>query len=1421
MEKACYIITLIVSGMFLSSFPPAANGQNHPETAYQFRHLAIGDGLSHNQVHAIFQDRRGFMWFGTLSGLNRYDGHRLRHFRRELSDTTSLSDDYIMGIFQGPQDKLWIRTQSGMNIYDPVTETFSRSAEDFLLRAGIPGETIAVRKGTSRYYWFLTEAGELYRYDESQQTSRRFMPPGNSGSLRITAFTSTTDNAFWLIYEEGEFQQVSERTLQVLHSSRVPGSQGKPREYNLYADRDGDLWIYNSDAPQGVFFYQPENGKGIRMHRNAGPGIPKLSNDLVNQVIQDHRGRIWLCTDHGGVTLLDKETLKVTYLLNREGDGRSLAQNSINTAYKDSNGVVWLGTFKKGISYYHDQMIRFPVYKHLPGEAGSLPYNDVNCFEEDAAGNLWIGTNGGGLIYFDRKRGTFTRYRHKPSEPGSLSNDVIVSLCLDREGKLWIGTYHGGLNCFDGKKFVHYPSGKDVPGMLGDDNIWEIFEDSRGRLWIGTISAGLYLFDRETGTFRNFSPRIPGTVHSWYVSSLMEDRDGNLWIGTTEGIDVLKSTDGEFVHYGHSARPGSLSNNHVISLKQDREGRIWAGTRDGLNLFDKSRRRFTTFRISDGLPHNVILTILEDASGSLWVSTPNGISRIALSEGQGRQAVRTFRNYDELDGLQGREFNENAAYRTSKGELIFGGAGGFNLFRPDAIKTNPHAPDVVITGFNLFNKPASLPRALPETREITLKHNQDVFSIEFAALNFINPEKNSYAYKLEGFNEDWMVTGDNRIATYTNLDPGEYVFRVRASNDQGTWSGRDTSLVIRIRPPFWKTPLAYLLYVALATGALYGIRQLEMKRMRARYALEEERSQARRMHELDMMKIRFFTNVSHEFRTPLSLILSPIDQLLKQAGDPALRERLGMIGRNARRLMNLVNQLLDFRKMEIQESQLQPGEGDIVQCLREHFSSFSDLAEKKQVHYSFKTDTDYCRVLFDHDKLERILFNLLSNAFKFTPDGGRISLELSTRQERKSRDISVEIKVRDSGIGIPPDRQKKIFQRFFQLEVPGSMINHGSGIGLAITREFVTLHRGTIQVESEEGQGSCFSVCLPLKSPPLHQESSRAAADQAGLRRELQADQPGVRPESPAASAPDVRTQTATPAIALPGTRPAVRANARTGVRAGVPAVTAPDRQAKFPTLLLVEDYEDFRFYLKDNLKQYFHIVEASEGQGGWAKALSLHPDLIVSDVNMPGMNGIDLCLKIKGDPRTAHIPVILLTALAGEHLHIRGLETGAADYITKPFNFEILLSKIRNILEQKQAMEKTLRKQVEIIPGAQEIESADEKFARKALQVVETHILNPDFSVDLFSREMHMSRVALYKKLRILTGKTPSEFIRSIRLKKAAGLLEKSQLNVSEIAYEVGFSDPKHFSRHFKSEFGIIPSKYSKTVLGGSLGRD
>ena len=1354
---------------------------------FQFSRIDIANGLSNNGVNCIFKDSKGFLWFGTMSGLNRFDGYTFKIFRNDLNDSSSISDNSVVKILEGPDNKLWVYFRVGFNIYDPITEKFDHRPQDFLKSINIPDSSIAsVKKDSNGNFWFSDTKTGLYKYMPSSNQTIHFSHNEKDEktlhSDNVTAITESASGGWWVIYSDGVIDKMDERTNKIVYrnTSIQKLYPNEISEYQVFADAQNDLWIYiASNNHLGIFYYNTSSGQIQHIHK--GNEKNDLNNDLVNGIVQDNNGLIWIATDHGGINLLDKKDFSIHYLENREDDDKSISQNSLTSIYRDDAGIIWIGTFKKGLSYYHNDIIKFPLYRKQLLNSSSLSYNDVNRFAEDAKGNLWIGANGGGLIYLNRQTGEFKQYLHDPNNPNSLCNNVIVSLCVDCDQKLWIGTYYGGMDCFDGKNFKHYKHNDADSNSIGDDRIWEIMEDAQKNLWIGTFAAGMDLFDRQKNKFIHYKGGVPNSVISNYITVLVDGKDSNLWIGTSYGFDVLNKRTGKFSHYGHDDNnpTTTLSNNNILGLIQDSRGYLWIGTRDGLNVFDPSTKKCRIFRAQDGLPDDAVMTILEDNDHSFWVGTPNGLSHAVLTENKSAHDFSLrFTNYDESDGLQGKEFNEKAAFKTKKGELIFGGANGFNIFNPDNIRNDDKQHPVILTGLQLFNSDIAigeklnghviLPQSISASKEITLKYNENIFSIEFAALGFPVKKNVKYEYILDGFSKQWLVAdASTRKATFTNLDPGDYTFKVRTLNENGSWNKETVDLVIKILPPFWKTPLAYIIYTLLAICILIFARRMIVQRAHMRFALEHERREAQRLHELDMMKIRFFTNVSHEFRTPLSLILSPLEKIIRNTSESNQKNQFQLIHRNARRLLNMVNQLLDFRKMEVQELKLNESPGDIAKFIKDISYSFTDLAEKKNIHFGYQSSIKSLYTKFDHDKMERILFNLLSNAFKFTPENGSVSMEVGAGVNDDN--ILLGIKIKDTGIGIPLEKHEKIFERFFQDDLPGSMLNLGSGIGLAITKEFVKLHGGTISVESEVNEGSVFTLSLILKKierDVFVSDVEETVEIEINDESNIEEVQSLIKP--------------------------------RNGI----------DKNKK-PTVLLVEDNEDFRFYLKDNLREFFNVIEAADGKAGWQKTLSAHPDLIVSDISMPEMNGIDLCKKIKSDKRTSFVPVILLTAITGEDQQLKGLETGANDYMGKPFNFEILLSKIKNLLAQEEKAKKAYQKQVQASPSDVKLDSPEERFIKQALELVEKNMSNDAFSVEEMSRGLFISRVALYKKLLTLTGKSPIEFIRSIRLKRAAQLLEKSDLTIAEIAYEVGFNNPKYFSKYFKAEFNMLPSVY------------
>lgn len=1361
-------------------------GSLHAQTTeYRFSRIDVNDGLSHNQIKAIHKDEKGFLWIGTISGLNRYDGYTVRNFTNEPNDSTSLISSDVNKIFEGPGHRLWIHTWSGVNVYDPQTENVDRNTDRILAALNIPPGLINnIHQDTHGNYWFLHNTRGLFRYSqENNQTERIDHRSDDTTSIatnQVADWSEDRQGNVWILHSNGVLEKLNAFTLQVEYRDYTLNKRfrGEILEYHFLADRDGDLWFYITDLNAGVFHFDPS--RPAWRHIDHTTGKLRLNTSIVRGIVEDEEGILWIATDHGGINLLNKHDQTVEFILHDPDDEKSLGQNSVNVLYKDDDGIIWAGTFKSGISFYHRNINRFKLYKNHVSDPNSLPFNDINAIVEDRFGNLWIGTNGGGLIYYDRKRNTYKQYLHEPDNRNSLSTNVIVSLRLDSENTLWIGTYFGGLMSFDGKHFVRYKHNPDDSTSISDNSVWEIFEDSRGNLWIGTHSQGVDLFDRTTKTFRHYNTEGSNPIHARYIPAFMEDCEGNLWIGTGYGIDVLDKETGRFTHHiNRENDPGSLSNNTVLAIHQDSRGLIWVATHGGLNVYDGSANRFSAYTKKDGLPDNSILSILEDNNGNLWVSTPHGLSNVKVKFESGKKdslAVE-FHNYDEKDGLQGIQFNENAACKTASGELIFAGSNGFNLFRPEHIGINRNVPDVILTDFQIFNKSVRigepvngdiiLHESITETEEVVLNYSDNVFSIEFTSLSQFHPEKSQYQYILEGFDKEWTITNAaGRKVTYTNLDPGEYVFKVRAANNDGIWNENATALGVTVLPPFWRSGVAFVLYAVATLGALLLARWLVLYNERIKFQIQREREQAHRMHELDRIKIKFFTNISHEFRTPLTLILTPLEKMLRHTPEGDQRKQFELIHRNARRLLNLVNQLLDFRKLEVQEIKLNTSEGDIIGFIRDVYHSFSDLSEKNNIRFTFHTSVQRIETLFDQDKVEKILFNLLSNAFKFTPENGAVAVRLDATEEGDNTFLRIDVE--DTGIGIPHDKQQRIFERFFQHDVPRSVMNQGSGIGLSITKEFVKIHGGAISLQSEPGKGSCFTVRLPLQP---------------------------------------IRPSIAEQRMELP-----VSVN---DTASGVIAVASRERSRNKPVLLLVEDNEDFRFYLKDNLKQQYSVLEARNGKEGLDLAISLLPDLIVSDIMMPEMDGLELCKKIRTDQRVSHVPVILLTARTAEEQKIEGFECGANDYVTKPFNFEILQSRIKNLIAQREAFQKTFQKQLDVRTADVQITSLDEKLIKKAVRIVEENIAESDFTVERFSRELGMSRVHLYKKLLSLTGKSPIEFIRTIRLQRAAQLLQKSQLSVSEIAYQVGFNNPKYFSKYFKDEFKVLPSAYA--IVKGS----
>ena len=1311
----------------------------------KFEELTIRQGLSNDQVNFVFEDQEGFIWISTLSGLNRYDGYEVKTFYHDGKDTTSLASNTTLWMSYGPDGKLWVKNASGINTYDPATEQFSYPQYYYELLQTEPAYITQMVMDPYGTCWFNIENRGLVAVDSINQVFEANSSEDakiHLSSSSVSHITLGKSGNLWLSHESGLIEVINPVSNKVIRKYGFPEELSKTENYwKFTVDGDQDVWAYTSTNPCGVFYLNTKTGQSKIYN------TPEIKSNLVTGVIQTNDGKIWIGADHGGIAILNKVTGEIQPVLNDPDDPQSLVNNNVNNLFLDSNGGIWVATIKSGVSYYHPSSSRF---RHVKYDKKISAYNDMSSFAEDGSGNLWIGTNGQGLLKYNLRERAF-----KPlsSQVSANQPNVVVSLLNDSQGNIWVGTYLKGLHILKDGRLKPFALNEHSAAM----SIWELYEDSNGMIWIGTINNGVYRYNPNDQSV--FQISMSNGLMANYVTCIEEDDLGNIWLGTGNGLTRFNPRNEELFTLFEST--SDLTNNSIISLKPQ-GNYLWIGTLDGLNQLDLNTMEIEVYRKSEGLSSNIVMSIEEDRLGNMWLGTDHGITKVMTRPEGGYQ----FHTFDQSDGLQAENFTEDASYETSEGQLIFAGQNGFNIFQPQDISIEQMPPRILLTGVSINNQPLEagadfngrviLKQVIWDTKHLELKHDENSLSFEYLALSFFQSGKLRYQYQLEEFDQDWMnAPMDLRKVNYANLDYGDYTFKVRASSGTNSWT-EPIHISIHISPPFWETPLAFATYLILVVLILSATRSYIVHRERLKASIENERKETERQHQLDMMKIKFFTNISHEFRTPLSLILTPIERMINRPEQIQQRE-LMMVQRNAKRLMTLVNQLLDFRKMEANQHTLSQSSGDIISFLQDVIDSFSDWSKEKDIPVVFNSELKSYYTFFDKDKMEKIMFNLLSNAFKFTMSGGKITVDFELQKSEGGPHALIAVS--DTGIGIPNEKLDLIFNRFFQNEISPDIINNGTGIGLSITKEFVELHKGKISVDSKENMGTTFTIDLPLKEI----NSEEDLADE--LVKELAESFTKKEVEAPA------------------------------------------DRE-NLPTVLLVEDNFDFRFYLKDNLKQHYNIQVASNGKEAWKSILNRTPDIVITDVMMPVMDGLELCEKIKSDPRTLQIPVIMLTAQSSDRHRIQGLEAGAIEYISKPFNFEILLSSINSALKfQKRVQESGNR--VDPTPKEAEVVSLDDQLIAKAVLLVEENMSNSEFSVEDLSHELGYSRGHFYQKILRLTGQTPIDFIRNLRMKRAADLLQRSQLNVSEVAYKVGYNNPKLFSRYFKSIYNAYPSEF------------
>jgi signal transduction histidine kinase/ligand-binding sensor domain-containing protein/DNA-binding response OmpR family regulator len=1362
--------------------------------SYNFAHLDNTQGLSNNQIECIFKDSRGFMWIGTNFGLNRYDGYHVKVYKSIKNDSTSLIYNSIPRIQEDKIGNLWITGNIWIPgypryvIYDVKTEKFNRNISTYLLPLGIHFIPRLVEISIQKDYYFYKANDGIYKYDISTKKIDHYKQSSNINTLSLGVISNirVAHGFIWVLFQSGLLERINEKTKLVDFRNRyvLENSVGSSLLKILYVDSEGCPWVFPGIGDKGALYFDKYKGQWVFFGNDKKEFRSStdmyITSNLVRDIAQDNKGRIWLATDHGGVNIYDKKTNDITVLWNDPFNPNSLSQNSAISLYYDNTGIMWVGTYKNGVSYYHPGMFKFDksplFFYHNP----DLETKDCNRLYEDRMGNLWIGTNGSGVLKFDKKTQSFRLYRNQKNNPSSISSDIVISMLEDKKGTMWFGTYMGGLNQMVGERFNHYLPDVNNLNSLSNKSIYGLIEDHRQNIWIGTLGGGLDELDVTRKNFRHYTVGKSTGMSSNYILSIYSKDSAQMYLSTSSGIDVLNTKANNFtpVFKGRS-QLNKLSDLIIYNSLIDRRNQLWLATDNGINIYDSKRKSITYITKASGLPTDQVVSLVEDNNGNIWVGTRNGLACIHCKTNPATHKYEyNVVSFDENDGLASSILNQNAVFKNRQGKIYIGCTKGYTVFDPQNIHFNNIIPKPRFTELLIGNeeirpgvklkKRIVLDNSIVLKNKIGLHYDEKNFTVNFSAMSYIHPQKNRYRYKLKGFDEDWIETRNGvGSATYSNLNQGTYHLIVYASNNDNVWSVTPLILDIVILPPFWLSWWAYIFYFVLGVILFWYIINYSLSRQKREFENEQRVREAKQLHEMDEMKFRFFTNISHEFRTPLTLIINPVEKLLNEMRSEEERSLLSIIHRNANGLLELVNQLLDFRKLDVQKDTLNISVGDVVAYIKDVCYSFTELANQKSIKFSFSTSVSELRMEFDPVKMKKIVFNLLSNAFKFTPKDGKIDVRMSLIHQPNEEKKILKIMVTDSGIGIPAKDLDRVFERFYRVENAENGHQTGTGVGLHIVSEYVKLHDGVIGVESQVGQGSTFTVMIPANQH-IQEEiiSQKLVVDEEPVDLVVEDE------------------------------------------------VVAEDQRTKLPLMLVVDDNHDFRNFIATMFAENYRILKAEDGEIAYRMILDKMPDLIICDVMMPNMDGFELCKLVKQDIRISHIPIILLTAKAGDENKYRGLEAGAEDYISKPFNMEMLALKVNRIIERQKKTRDQFRHKVDITTGDVEIVSMDEKFVKKAVALVEANISTSEFLVEDLCREMGMSRVYFYKKILSLTDKTPSEFIRFIRLKRAADLLERSQLFVNEVAFQVGFNDPKYFRKYFKDEFGMTPNEYKKKFI-------
>lgn len=1406
-----------------------------------FQHFSHEDGLPAGPT-CISQDHLGYLWFGTVAGLYRYDGHefklffpraglhpdsvsrpqgicedkfgnilyaqrnigifrldrnsgRFTHFFHDPRDLTTLSTNNIGGFYLDSHGFLWIAAISEVwadTVYLDRLDTRSGRVKRFRYNAGEPNSItsdnvlfggigfwnpLVIVEDSNSDVWIGLKNSGVVRYNRRKDNFTRFThshtDAASLSSDRIVALAPDRNGIVWVSTLNGlnRFDPITESFVRFRHDPGNRNSVGSDACFAVFPERSGRLWISHG---KGLDRYDPDTGSFEHFRHNPDDPRTPSRADRILPVYEDDDGAVWFLTkgDFCAVNLYDPNTRSFQRFENSPANPEGFQATNFFSFYADRSHTLWIGSNDGILNKIYANTNRFYKLRESGHLANSLPSGNVRNIlaSRRQEGIIWIATSGG-LSRLDWRLGTFKHFQHDPRNSNSLCYNDLNCISEDDRGNLWLSTKEGLDKLEASGTFTHFLYVPADSTTLSENSILNTQFDPGGRLWICTDSTGINSLDIQSGRVKRYSRKIydPNSINVGMQAFFTYiDRSGTAWIGGDSGLNRLDHQTGFFSHF--------LEGIVIRRMHEDRWGGFWVGTYGrGFFKFDRQTGQRQILQKGHPLFNGDIRDIVEDEDGFLWISTNHGLVRFDPRD-------NSCLPLSSQHGLPETRFLTCGA-KLKNGWMLWGTSSkGLILFDPKSIRQNLYPPQAVITELRISDRPlpvggdSPLKCDISLATELDLRHDQNDISFVCAALHFVRPVKNQYAFRLENYDSGWREAGTNRVATYTNLDPGRYVFQVKACNSEGVWNEQPASLKLHIHPPWYAAWWAYGFYLIILTGAVFTLWTGQTRRIRLRDELKYKKLETEKLQEIDGIKTRFLANISHEFRTPLTLISGPIEQLLKKVKDSELSEEIKIMQRNADRLGRLVNQLLDLSKIEAGKMTLKTRRDDIVSFINRIVQSFESRARLKHIDLTFHSPHSALEAYIDHEKLENVMYNLIANAVKFTPEHGRIGVTVEKKKtlvpppappsRKPLMDGEVVIAVRDSGPGIPEAYLDKIFDRFYRIEENGESPEAGTGIGLALAKELVDLHHGRLTVASRMGEGSVFSVTLPTGRGHL-------------------TDQEIVEPS------------------AFPSTSPA-EADPQP-----VMGAIQGSRDRKAPALLIVEDNADLRYYIHTILKSHYRIFESESGLKGMEIALKEIPDLILSDVMMPGMNGFELCEKIKTDARTSHIPVVLLTARADMDSKIHGLETGADDYLVKPFNETELKARVNNLIEQRRKLRERFGRDILAPMKEVAVTSADERFLQKAVDFIERHLGDGEFALSSLCEHMGLSRSQLHRKLKAIVNMSTTEFIRSIRLRRAAELLKKRFGNIAEIAYEVGFNNPAYFSDCFRKQFGVLPSEY------------